>query len=172
MSKDFKIAKPVGACHTCQQPIPPGEEIVALARTSGEEIVREDYHPACWEQRDSQAVLSDSDVLGVWRTRIPKPEEKKKLLVDDSLLINFFERLDGTDETARIGFRYVLALILMRKRRLVYEGMERRDDGTEVWKMRFKGAEDFHEVIDPHMDEEKIAMVSASLGEIMEGDFE
>jgi hypothetical protein len=121
--------------------------------------------------KDSQPE-QDPDLLGIWRTHVPQPQEKKKLLIDDSLLVNFFERLEGAEEENRIHFRYVLALILMRKKLLVYEGTDRRDDSTDIWRMRSKGADTIHEVIDPHMDEEKIAAVSSSLGEIMEGDFE
>ncbi|MBN1555018.1 MAG: hypothetical protein JXA11_09745 [Phycisphaerae bacterium] len=172
MAKEFKISKSEGVCGVCGQALQPEEEIVALACSGEEELLRRDYHRACWDSLGENTPADDPEVLGVWRTRVPRPEEKKKLLVDDSLIINFFERLDGADDPAKINFRYVLALILMRKKILVYEGMDRRDGGVEVWKMRFKGADAIHEVIDPHMDEDKIAQVSSSLGEIMEGDFE
>lgn len=172
MAKEFKISKSEGVCLACGKELQPEEDIVALVRTGEEELLRQDYHRDCWESLGKNAPANDPEVLGVWRTRVPRPEEKKKLLVDDSLIINFFERLDGADDSAKINFRYVLALILMRKKLLIYEGMDRHDDGADVWKMRFKGADAIHEVIDPHMDEEKIAEVSSSLGEIMEGDFD
>ena len=172
MAKEFKITKSEGLCAACSQALTPEEDIVAIVFSGEEELLRRDYHRACWDAMGENTPANDPDVLGVWRTRVPHPEEKKKLLVDDSLIINFFERLDGAEEPAKINFRYVLALILMRKKLLVYEGMERRDGGVEVWKMRFKGADAIHEVIDPHMDEDKIAAVSSSLGEIMQGDFD
>jgi hypothetical protein len=171
MAKDFKIAKTEGICTACEKPIPPGETLVALARLSEEELIREDYHPPCWESLQDDP-RNDPDVLGTWRTRVPKPEEKKKLLIDDALIINFFERLDGQDDPSRINFRYVLALILMRKRILVYEGMERDDDEREIWNMRMKGSDKYHRVIDPQLDESSIASVSSQLGDIMQGDFE
>ncbi|MCD4823248.1 MAG: hypothetical protein K8S55_01460 [Phycisphaerae bacterium] len=171
MAKDFKISKTEGKCHKCEQPIPPGEEIIALVRTAEDELAREDYHLACWEELAEQNPSQATDVLGVWRTHVPKKEEKKKLLIDDGLLVNFFERLEGHDDPSRKSFRYVLALILMRKRLLTYKGMDKKD-GNDIWKMRLRGSEQIHEVIDPHLDEDKIAEVSASLGEIMAGDFE
>jgi len=173
MAKEFKITKSLGVCVGCNQELQPEEEIVALVRSSQEEeLQRQDYHRACWDALGENTPVNDPDVLGIWRTHVPHPEEKKKLLVDDSLIINFFERLAGAEEPAKINFRYVLALILMRKKLLVYEGMERRDGGVEIWKMRMKGTQDIHEVFDPHMDEDKITEVSASLGEIMQGDFD
>ena len=40
----------------------------------------------------------------------------------------------------------------------------------DVWTMHFRNSDQEHKVIDPKMDEEKIAEVSRSLSEIMQGD--
>ena len=171
MAKDFKIQKTMGTCQACQEQIPAGEDIVALVKTGPEELVREDYHLQCWvEPLEKQADESD-DVIGVWRTRIPYKEEKKKLLVDDELLKSFFIKLEDTQNPTQINFRYVLTLILMRKRILAYEGSKTQDN-QDIWKLRIRGTKNYYNVIDPKMDEEKIADVSQSLGEIMQGDFE
>ena len=97
-------------------------------------------------------------------------EEKKKLFVDDELLINFFERLEGAEGDLKLSFRFVLALVLMRKKLLIYDRMDRGEDGTETWEMHLKGNPRTHRVIDPRMDEEKIAEVSTQLGQILEGE--
>ena len=178
MAKDFKIAKTQGLCCRCEEPLAVEQPIVCLARMGEESIVREDYHPACWD-----ALLADvpegttspaehEDVLGVWHSLVPKVEEKKKLLIDDALLINFFQRLDDTNEPMRIAIRYVLALILMRKRILTYLGSTRDDQGVETWQTKLRKFDTTHDVIDPGLDEYRIAEVSAQLGEIMQGDFE
>ncbi len=63
---------------------------------------------------------------------MPRPEEKKKLFVDDQVLCDLFERLAEVTEPAKVNFRFVLGLILMRKRLIVYE-TTRHDDGKDVW---------------------------------------
>ncbi|MBT3279114.1 MAG: hypothetical protein HN909_05090 [Phycisphaerales bacterium] len=178
MAKDFKIAKTQGLCTRCEQALNEESPIVCLARLGEDGIVREDYHPPCWDAivaeapADQPAPGEAEDVLGLWHSIVPKKEEKKKLLIDDALLINFFQRLDDTDEPTRIAFRYVLALILMRKKILVYLGSHRDDEGTEIWQMRLRKFDTTHDVIDPGLDEDRIAEVSEQLGEIMEGDFD
>ncbi len=172
MAKDFKIAKTTGTCAKCSQLLPPGTDVIALAKMGEEELIREDYHVACWVEPMEMEASANKDVLGVWRMTIPEKEEKKKLLIDDALLMNFFERLAGQEDPSRINFRYVLALILMRKKLLTYQGMDRQEDGTELWKMKMRGSDQVHEVVDPKLDEFMISEVSASLGEIMQGDFE
>ncbi|HNX26958.1 MAG TPA: hypothetical protein PKK48_06075 [Phycisphaerae bacterium] len=175
MSKEFKIAKSEGLCHKCEQPLAEEAPIVALVRATGDELElrREDYHVECYEAMAAESdPLNDTDVMGVWRTTVPKKEEKKKLLIDDGMLLTFFEQLEGQDDSSRLNFRYVLTLILMRKRMLSYEGMEKLDDGREIWKMRLRGSDKIYNVIDTRMTEDQIAEVSASLGDIMQDDFE
>jgi len=175
MAKDFKLGKSGSFCKACNKDLKEGENIIAVARFEGEELAREEYHPACWVEPLDSKPASDHDILGVWQAKIPAEEEKKnkKLLVDDDLLINFFKRLEGQPQEDRVNFRFVLALILLRKKLLEYKNSFKRD-GRDIWRMKFrKDDEDrIHEVADPGMDDEKISSVSESLSEVMEGDFE
>ena len=167
MAKEYNITKTAGRCVVCEAEIAPGDELVATVREADEELVREDCCIPCW---DADPKDDSPELLGVWRSRVPMPKEKKKLLIDDALLINFLQRLEGTDVPARVNLRYVLALVLMRKRLLVYDRSEKREDGTDVWTMHLKGDQTTYLVTDPHLDEEQIAEVSRHLGEIMEGE--
>lgn len=138
-----------------------------MVREVQEELVREDHCLECWEKAPQEP---RPDVLGVWKTRVPRPEEKKKLFVDDEVLTGFFERLQGTEDRAKINFRFVLALILMRKKLLVYDRMTKVADGSEVWQMHFKGSDTVHEVTNPRMDEDRITEVSQQLGQVLQGE--
>ena len=170
MAKDYNISKTAGHCSLCEKQFAPGEEFIATVKDVSQELQRDDYCMSCWQ--DGQSRQQDApSLLGVWQSRTPRPQEKKRLFVDDDLLINFFHRLEGAQqaaEQAKVNFRFVLALILMRKKLLVYDRSEKGCDGLDVWTMHFKGCDGTHQVIDPHMDEEKIAQVSQQLGEILE----
>ena len=170
MAKDYDISKASGTCVACDHELSPGEEFFAVLREIEQELRRDDYCLQCWSSTEPAPDDQASDVLGSWRSKVPTPEQKKKLFVDNELLINFFERMEEADDEPKLSFRYVLALVLMRKKLLIYDRMERREDGTEVWEMHFRGSDQVHEVTDPKMDEEKIAEVSGHLGEILEGE--
>ncbi|MHC4295648.1 MAG: hypothetical protein ACYSTL_08700 [Planctomycetota bacterium] len=170
MAKDYDISKTSGTCVACAKQLDPGEQFVATIREVDDEFHREDYCPQCWDSAPPGRNEDAPDLFGVWRSCIPAPQEKKRLFVDNELLINFFERLDGTTDEVKVSFRYVLALVLMRKKLLVYDRLSREDDGSEIWEMHFKGDANTHRVIDPKMDAEKIAAVSAQLGTILEGE--
>ncbi len=168
MAKEYSVNKTAGQCCNCEKQLEVGVEFVATLKEASEEFLREDFCLSCWENHKDNC---QPGMLGFWHSKVAQPQEKKKLFVDNELLINFFERLDGSEEPAKINFRFVLALILMRKKLLVYEGSSKMDDGRDTWTMHLKGSEEKHQVIDPKMDDEKISQVSEQLSEILEGEF-
>ena len=97
---------------------------------------------------------------------MPHPQEKKKLFVDDEVLCGLFERLADAGEPAKVNFRFVLGLILMRKRLIVYEG-SRQENGRDLWVVRLKGRDERLDLVDPRLDEHQMAEVSGQLGQIL-----
>ena len=99
--------------------------------------------------------------------KISKP--KKARFIDDEMLMAFFERLGTETEQEKINFRFVLALILMRKRCMKYDAT-RIEDGNEIWRLRIVGDKEIVEVINPHLDDEQIEQLSSQIGEILQTD--
>jgi hypothetical protein len=108
-----------------------------------------------------------ANLIGFWKTTMPLVEQKKKLFVDDEVLGQLFERLADTTEPAKLNFRFVLGLILMRKRMIVYENSHTDDAGREIWQVRFKGKDQMLDLLNPKLDESQIQDVSTQLGEIL-----
>ena len=94
------------------------------------------------------------------------------------------KRLDGEQDPQKQAFRYVLALLLMRKKLVRYDGLHQSEDGADqnqtVWKLTPKkdvtkghfGKWDDSQllVVDPGLDESSIGQVTEQLGEILDGD--
>ena len=167
MAREYQISKLTGRCAACGKELATGEEFVAAVREGPAELLREDFCPPCWDAKPRD---QGPQVLAEWRARVPEKEEKKrKLFVNDDILIQFFHRLENSPDAGRVCFRFVLALVLMRKKLLVYDRLDKREDGGEVWTMHFRRDQAAVSVIDPHMDAEAIAKASQQLGEILEG---
>jgi hypothetical protein len=164
MGKDYDIGRPAGRCAECGKELSAGEEYMAAVREAEAGFDRRDVCLSCWGAWERE----EAGVYGVWRARVPRADEKKRQFVDDEVIIDFFERLEGTEEPAKLSFRFVLALVLMRKKLLVYDRTRAEADGREVWLMHLRGQQRQREVVDPHMDDEKIADVSRQLNQIME----
>jgi hypothetical protein len=133
---------------------------MAALRETSQGFERLDVSLECWPKFDR------TDLLAFWQTAIPQQEAKKKLFVDDEVLCELFERLKDTAEPAKLNFRFVLGLILMRKRMVLYES-SREEDGKDIWTVRFKGKDERLDLLNPKLDEQQVADVSQQLGEIL-----
>jgi hypothetical protein len=67
-----------------------------------------------------------------------------------------------------VQFRFVLALILMRKKALRYEGSQIRD-GIEIWRMVLPRDQSEHQVVNPKLTDDQISGVSEQLSVILHG---
>jgi hypothetical protein len=170
----YDVQRPSGTCAFTGEEIPPGDNYIAsLVEYDHEEgglgLKRVDVSLAQWEKGSRPEQL-----FCYWRTQMPQPQEKKKLLVDDDVLMNLYRRLEDADQDDRLAFRFVLSLILMRKRLLRYDGTEKRDDGQEWWIMSAKKPDaderELLPVMDPHLDEQRIEQVTEQLSEILEAE--
>ncbi|HET6428478.1 MAG TPA: hypothetical protein VFJ30_08715 [Phycisphaerae bacterium] len=164
MGKDYEIARASGACRACGRELAGGQEFVAVLHDRGETFEREDLCPECWQGREG----GDSSAFSVWRSRVPRPEEPKRQFVSNEVLIEFFERLEGEDAPAKVNFRFVLALMLMRKKLLVYDASEVDEAGRDIWTMHVKADSRPIRVIHPELDEQQMAEVTAQLGAVFE----
>ncbi len=159
-SGGYDVPRAGGICAVSGQTIAAGEKFVAALRETPAGLERLDISLPAWEAFDRSALL------GFWQTVMPHSQEKKKLFVDDEVLCTLFERLGDATEPNKVHFRFVLGLILMRKRLVVYEGA-RRDADRDVWVVRMKGKEEKLDLIDPKLDEQQVAEVSQQLGQIL-----
>lgn len=164
MAKEYDIAKASGCCRSCRRDFQAGEEFVAVLHDKGRQFEREDFCADCWEARRDEV----KGIFSVWQSRVPTPEEPQRQFVSNQVLIEFFEKLDGLDEPPKVNCRFVLALMLMRKKLLAYDRAETDDAGREVWSMHFKSDGAAVSVVRPQLDDERIAEVSAQLGAIFE----
>jgi hypothetical protein len=156
----YDVPRPIGKCAVSGRDIVPGDKFVAAVRETPTGLERLDISLDQWPAFDH------ANLLGYWQTTMPSHEEKKKVFVDDQVLCDLFERLAEVMEPAKVNFRFVLGLILMRKRLIVYEAT-RHDAGRDVWVVRLKGKEQHLDLTDPKLNEQEMTEVSQQLGQIL-----
>jgi hypothetical protein len=165
MSSDWEMyVKRTGMCSQCAKPFVEEEIYNASLFSADEGFQRKDFCKECW----NDDVKSNS--FSHWQAKVPKKEEKKKLFVDDQVLIDFFKRLIETDDPSKAGFTFVLALILMRKRLLKYISTETHENGTEIWVMKLIRDEKEYKVPNPHLDDQNIEMIRTELNNVLAGE--
>lgn len=162
MTQQWEVEATGGHCVVTGRRLEEGEVFYSALFEEGEGFRRCDYSLDSWNGPPDGSYCH-------FKSRVPIKQKRKKLLVDNEILVSFFLRLGDEIEPARLQFRFVLALILMRKRLLRYEGST-VEGGREVWRMVLATAHTEHQVTNPHLTDEQIAGVSSQLSSILHGD--
>lgn len=159
---EWEIDKPLGQCCGTGRKIEPGEEYFSALVETDQRLERRDFCAEYWNSEKPP-------VFCYWKTKMPHPDQRKQVFVDDEMLMAFFERLEKETEQEKINFRFVLALVLMRKRRLKYDS-SRIEDGREIWQLRTAGEKELVEVANPNLDDEQIEQLTSQIGKILQTD--
>ena len=157
---EWVIDKPLGQCCATGKVIEPGEEYYAALVETEQGFARRDFCAGYWAEHKPE-------VFCHWKTKLPRPDQKKQVFIDDDMLMTFFERLATETEQEKINFRFVLALVLMRRRRLKYDSSTTSQE-KDVWRLRITGTQDFVEVVNPNLDESQVAQLTGQIGQILQ----
>ncbi len=186
----YDLQRFTGRCAFSDAPLNPGDTYIAALVEEGELLRRLDICVAVWDEGKRPANL-----FSFWKTVVPDSNAKKKMFVDNEVLMNLLQRLADATQPQRLAFRFVLALILMRKKLLRYDKTEHRPAAPapdaapdapptgeqEFWVMTPKldlskgifgkwNEEEKLTVLDPHLDEEGIRQVTDQLSEILQAE--
>lgn len=166
LSPDYEIGRITDVCAATGRHLEPGDRIVTalVPAEEGEGFARLDYSMEAWESGERPGNL-----FAYWMRTVPHPEERERSVVDTETVASLFEQLEESREPRSLALRYVLALLMMRKRMLTYVGHGELD-GWPCMLVRPRGedkdAEPLH-VIDPELDEETISSVTAQLQDVL-----
>ena len=137
----------------------------ALGIVEGE-LVRQDHCLECWKVREETERDEDAELF--WWTTRHQPDKKATLALDLESLERLFLKLEGRTEQQICELRYVLSLLLMRKRRLKLERVVREGDREEMICSRPKREERYHVAV-YDFSPDRIDELRTQLAEVFEG---
>lgn len=148
--------KPLGKiCAGTGEPLVPGSRIHSVLVDRDHEQVRLDYSEAGWNG-------PPEGTLGHWRCIVPEPVASGPKPLDTEALFRFFEESAEDQNPTQEKFRYVVALLLLQKRRLQLEG-SRKDGEIEYLLLIGSRSEGPFEVRDQHLAPEEIQQLQSDL---------
>jgi hypothetical protein len=148
---EYQIQPNARRCSTSGRELRPGERYFSVLTEEAGKFVRRDYAADAWQGPPAQA-------FSFWAGKIATPDGKRRPPIDDELLLDCFSRLEGQTEPGRVKFRYVVGLLLMRRRRLRLEGAS-REDGSEVLELRCPRTGARYRMTNPALTDEETAAV-------------
>lgn len=152
MATNYEIQGPSRVCAISGRELKPGDRYFGVLADEDGKFVRKDFAADAWQG-------PPESIVAYWAGRIPASDRPKKPTFNDDLLADCFTHLHGAVEPDRIKFRYVVALLLMRRKRLKFEDTRREADGTNVLVVRDAKSGARHDVADPRLDEAEITAV-------------
>ncbi len=147
----YQIQPNARRCSSSGRELRPGERYFSVLTEEAGRFVRRDYAADAWQG-------APPDAFSFWAGKIPAPDARRRPPIDDELLMDCLGRLEGQEEPGRVNFRYVVGLLLMRKRRLRLENTA-REDGTEVLYLRCPRTGTRYRVTNPALTDEETAAV-------------
>jgi len=164
---EWNIAKAGPQCCLCNSGFAPEAPYFSALLQDPSGLTRKDYCGNCFQTQ------RPADLFYFWKTQVPveDPEARKawkqRPVVDIDYVFDFFKRLEGEAGPQKIAFRYILALMLTRKKILVSDSRTSLPDGASAQIFAEKRGGQKHTVVEPSLSEDEISSVSAELGVLL-----
>ena len=117
---DYQLKPPAKTCSVTGEPLAPGDIVHSAVLEQNGRFVRIDVADAAWNG-------PPEDAVGHWQRVVPPDQPAERKPLDPDALLRYFEQLLEQANAAEQKLCYVLALLLVQKRKLILEGS--RTDG-------------------------------------------
>jgi hypothetical protein len=156
---DYQIQPNTRKCALSGRELQPGQKFYSVLFQEAGKLIRQDYSSEAWQG-------PPEGVIAFWSGRVAALEPGRRMRIDDDLLVDCFQRLERQDEAAQVNFRYVLALLLMRRKRFKFEEA-RVEDGREILALRCSRTGNEYLVVNPGLSEEEMMAVQEEVFRVL-----
>ena len=153
--QDYSV-KPIGrTCAASGRELLPGSLCHSVLVEMNGELLRFDFADDSWTGPAAETIAH-------WRCVVPEPVATTKKSLDPDALMRQFEQLCEEASPARDKFRYVLALLLLQRRRLKRDGTQIIDD-QEFLELSGARGEGTFLVPEQQLDDAEVQQMQAEL---------
>ncbi len=168
MATTWTISRRQGTCAATGRAFEDGERHASLLQVSEGTLERVDLCLEAWRERKASTASGDhAEPLFFWFTR-HEVERKKTVQLDMESLDQLFVQLEGRPELSVRELRYVLCLLLMRKRRVKVEKVL-RENGEESFIVKRPRDDTRYAVYVYDFEPERLDEVRAQLQAVFDG---
>ena len=160
MGTDWNIRETSLRCAACGREFQEGQEIYSILLETQTAFERRDHCAGCW------AGVAQGAVFSQWRTLMPRRETPVNKRVNAQIVLDFFHKLEGEPERRKQCFRYVLGLMLTRKKIMKFGGVNRGDGGEEIVLTDARTGVEYR-VYDPNLSPEEITNLTDEVGQLL-----
>jgi hypothetical protein len=156
---EYEIQPISRRCAVTGRDLQPGERYFTALLEEGHQLLRRDYSQEAWRGPPDGA-------FSFWTGKVPPAQDAARPRFDDDLLEECFHRLDGQTDPGRVNFRYVVALLLIRRRRYKLEETV-TEDGVEQMVVRCLKTGARYRVVNPRLGEAEMLEVQDEVFQVL-----
>lgn len=120
---DFDFQRCSRRCAATGRELLPEEFFFSVLVSEGSDVVRRDYAEEAWTEPPERAI-------GWWKSQMPSANAHKMHWAPNDVMLHYFEELENNP--AKADVRYILALLLIRRRLFRLDDRETDDEGREL----------------------------------------
>ena len=156
---EYQIQDNTRRCSVSGRELKPGDKYFSALFDENGSWMRRDFSPECWSGAPAEA-------FSFWSGRLPPSGAARRLPIDDELLLDCVRRMEEEVEPKRISFRFVVALLLMRRKKLKL--VEARQEGTqEILILQATQSRETLAVVNPQLTDEEMNSVQDEVFEVL-----
>ncbi len=121
---DFQVQRFTRRCCETERQFEPGDTVYSVLLAQGGDVIRKDYSQQAWSGPPEGSI-------GWWKSQVPDAHAAKMHWAPNDVILHYFEQLEDCAEKA--DMRYVLALLMIRRRIVRLEDTETDDGQGEVF---------------------------------------
>jgi len=152
---DFNIRPLSKSCAVTGDDLQPGQKCWSVLTEVDGKLVRQDISAAAWDGPPENS-------LGHWQVEIPEDPQAGKRRLDTESLFEYFVQLTESPNNVERDYQYVLALLLLRKRRLILDADIEIDDQPGM-RLIGSGSEGPFDVAERELTDDQVAELQEQL---------
>ncbi|MCE5266531.1 MAG: hypothetical protein LLG00_01415 [Planctomycetaceae bacterium] len=155
---DYDVQHSPRRCSKTDREFAPGETYYSVLVEDGVELKRLDYAAEAWPG-------PPEDAFGWWKSQMPDRTAAKKHWAPNDVMLDFWDRL--ADQPGREDMRYVLTLLLVRRRVFRWEEEKRTEAGQETLVVHCPRRDATYEVPAVLPDDARANQIQEELAELL-----
>jgi len=155
---DYEFQRSTRHCAATGREFTAGEVFYSVLIEAPTGLVRQDYSADAWQGPPEGTV-------GWWKSKMPSANENRMHWAPNDVMLNFFEQLASQPD--KEDMRYVLALLLVRRRVLRQDESEQDEQGREVLVLYCPRNDATYKVLAASPEASRINEIQAELAKLL-----
>jgi len=156
---DYQIQPNTRRCAVTGRELQVDERFYTALVQEGDHFLRKDYSTEAWHGPPPGS-------FSFWTGKVPEAAASPRPRFDDDLLEECFHRLDDQGDPGKVNFRYVVALLLMRRKRLKFEQVIKEGDEERICVTCISTGVKY-QLVNPRLSDDEMARVQEEVFKVL-----